>query len=286
PKLAFQWNPSNDMRVYGGWTRAFRSGGYNFRITDPANFIRQVITQTEIATDEEQVDSFEIGTKFDALEGRAQLNAAFFYTDIQDMQREVNLADPGAGVSQLIANTADATIMGLEFEGRYLLTESLLLMGNFGWIDASYDEVRFDISGDGLVNGTDEDLAIPRVPELTYGATLIWDVDLGDQGNISTRVAFQHRDEQAYTDNNFGFIQEADMLEANLTWQTPVDGLSLSIYGENLLDEVQAGGDTQLPFGGPLGNGVNEPFDFFPAVGTLSPLKRGRLLGFEATVEF
>jgi len=286
PKLGFQWTPQDDMQVYGGWTRAFRSGGYNFRITDPANFIRQVINQTEIATDEEQVDSFEIGTKFDALDGKAQINAAFFLTKVQDMQREVNLADPGAGVSQLISNTADATILGLEFEGQYLLTDDLLLMGNFGWIDASYDEVRFDISGDGLVDSTDENLAIPRVPEFTYGVSLLWDVDLGASGGLATRVAFQHRDEFAYTDNNFGFIQEADMLEANVTWRTPVEGLSLSVYGENLLDEVQAGGDTQLPFGGPLGNGVNEPFDFFPAVGTLSPLKRGRVMGFEATFEF
>ncbi|MEM1379031.1 MAG: TonB-dependent receptor [Pseudomonadota bacterium] len=286
PKIAFQWTPTPDLQVYGGWTRAFRSGGYNFRITDPANFIRQVITQTEIATDEEQVDSFEIGTKFDALDGRAQLNAALFYTDITDMQREVNLADPGAGVSQLIANTADATILGLELEGRYLLTDNLLVLGNFGWIDDEYDDVRFDISSDGVLDGADTNLRIPRVAEFTYGASIIWDVDLGNSGDISTRIAFQHRDEVAYTDNNFGWIQAADMLEANVTWQTPVDGLSLSIYGENLLDEVQAGGDTQLPFGGPLSNGVNEPFGQFPAAGTLSPLKKGRLIGFEATFAF
>ncbi|MEM9839421.1 MAG: TonB-dependent receptor [Pseudomonadota bacterium] len=286
PKLAFQWTPNDDMQVYGGWTRAFRSGGYNFRITDPANFIQQVITQTEIATDEEQVDSFEIGTKIDAMDGRAQLNAAFFYTDITDMQREVNLADPGAGVSQLIANTADATIMGVELEGRYLITENLLLMGNVGYINDEYDEVRFDISSDGLVNDDDLNLRIPRVPEITYGASLLWDVDLGDAGDISTRIAFQYRDEVAYTDNNFGWIQDANMLEANVTWATPVDGLSLSLYGENLLDEVQAGGDTQIPFGGPLSNGMNEPFGQFPAAGTLSPLKKGRLLGFEATYAF
>jgi len=73
-----------------------------------------------------------------------------------------------------------------------------------------------------------------------------------------------------------------------------MDGVSLALYAKNLLDEVQVGGDTQLPFGGPqspaipgsqnLANGVNAPFDNNPAVGTFSPLKKGRLVGLELTI--
>ncbi|MCQ8184896.1 TonB-dependent receptor [Parvularcula maris] len=306
PKVGFQFTPRDDAQVYGHWTRAFRSGGYNFRITDIPNFLDLVIEQGEIATDEEQVDSFELGAKVQTPDGRGQLNGALFYTSIQDLQREVNLSDPGAGVSQLIANTADANIFGVELEARYALTETFLVLGNLGYINADYEDVRFDISSDGVLDGEDENLAIPRVPELTYGASVIWDLPLGDRGSLTSRVAFQHRDRFAFTDNNFGFIQEADMLEVNLTWQTPVEGLSLSFFGENLLDEVQAGGDTQIPFGGVpgvngtpdtdnLGNGgvagpnsnlFNDPFDNQPAFGTLSPLQRGRVFGFQATIEF
>ena len=65
-----------------------------------------------------------------------------------------------------------------------------------------------------------------------------------------------------------------------------MDGLSVSIYGKNLLDQVQAGGDTPLPLGGPLSNGVNRPFDPYPAGGTLSPLSKGRQIGAEMTFEF
>jgi len=287
PKVGFQWIPTDDAQVYGHWTRGFRSGGYNFRITDVPTFLNQVAAQSEIATDEEQVDSFEIGTKIQALEGRAQVNVAAFFTQIEDMQREVNLADPGAGVSQLITNTADADILGAEFEGQYLLTENLLLTGNFGWIDAEYTDVRFDINSDGVVDAADENLEIPRVPEFTYGASLIHDLSLGNFGTVSSRVSFQHRDEQAYTDNNFGFIQEADILDANITWITPKEGLTISVYADNLLDEVQAGGDTQISLGvGPNSNFVNEPFGNQPQFGTLSPLRKGRLLGFEVTYDF
>ncbi|MEM9285945.1 MAG: TonB-dependent receptor [Pseudomonadota bacterium] len=289
PKLGLQWVPNDRRTYYASWTRGFRSGGYNFRITDITAFENQVANQGgDIATDEEQVDSFEIGTKLQSNDGRAQFNGAVFYTSVEDMQREVNLSDPGAGVSQLITNTADATIWGLEFEARYRLTDSTLLMANYGYIDASYDEVRFDISSDGLVNSADENLAIPRVPENTYGFTLVQEADLGDGGLVTARLAFQHRDEFAYTDNNFGFIQAADMLDFDVSWATPVEGLTVSLYGENMLDEVQAGGDTQLPpgFGGPRSDGTNDPFGDRPANGTFSPLKRGRRVGLEATFTF
>ncbi len=128
-------------------------------------------------------------------------------------------------------------------------------------------------------------LALPRVPETTWGVGFIWDVDLGDKGTLVSRANFQHRDEFAYSDNNFGWVQAADMVDANLTWNTPYRGLSVSIYGKNLLDEVTAGGDTQVPFGGPLSNGVNLPFDAYPAAGTFSPLSKGRRIGLEVSLE-
>ena len=74
------------------------------------------------------------------------------------------------------------------------------------------------------------------------------------------------------------------------------------LFRSNLLDEVQAGGDTQLPFGGPTpglvpgtttgaffgpnSNFVDAPFDNNPAFGTFSPLKKGRLFGLELSVKF
>ncbi|MEO1657066.1 MAG: TonB-dependent receptor [Pseudomonadota bacterium] len=301
PKVGLQWVPNDRRTYYASWTRGYRSGGYNFRITDVTAFENQLASQGgDIATDEEQVDSFEIGTKLQSSDGRAQFNGAVFYTNIEDMQREVNLADPDAAVSQLIANTADATIFGLEFEARYRLTDSTLLLANYGYIDAEYDEVRFDISGDAVVDGADEALAIPRVPENTYGFSIIQEADLGNAGFLTGRLSFQHRDEIAYTDTNFGFIQAADMLDFDVSWQTPVEGLTVSLYGENMLDEVQAGGDTPLPFGGttpaasddgdgglagPLSDLNDAPFTS-PEFGTFSPLKRGRRIGIEATFVF
>ena len=296
PKLGFQWFPGENTNIYGNYTRGFRSGGYNFRITAPGAFEAIVAANGgAFAFDEEAVDSYEIGLRHETADGRGQFSLGAFFTDVSDMQREVNASDPVAGVVQTILNTADASISGLEFEGRFALTDNFLVMANLGLIDAEYDSVAYNISSDpgGLIDGDDLALALPRVPETTWGIGFIHDLELGNNGAISTRVNLQHRDRIAYTDNNFGWIQEADMLDANMTWYTPVDGLEISIFGRNLLDEVQAGGDTQLPFGGNvaplfglpnLATGVNEPFGAYPQAGTLSPLKPGRTVGIEFTI--
>ncbi|MGE6696719.1 TonB-dependent receptor [Hyphomonas sp. NPDC076900] len=286
PKVGFQYTPADATQIYGNYTRGFRSGGYNFRITAPAAFEVIFPSDKPRSFDQETVDSYEVGVKHQTQDGRAQINGALFYTSIKDMQRELNLSDPAAGVVQTILNTADAGITGLEIEGRYAFTEHFLVTANIGLIDAQYDKVRFDISGDGQVDAADKALALPRVPETTWGIGFIWDVDLGDRGSLVSRANFQHRDEFAYSDNNFGWIQAADMVDANITWNTPYDGLSVSLYGKNLLDEVTAGGDTQVPFGGPLSNGVNQPFGAYPAAGTFSPLSKGRRIGLEISYEY
>lgn len=284
PKLGLQYEFANSQ-VYGHWSRGYRSGGYNFRITDVAVFNRALAATGNLFFDEEKVDNYEIGGKFQTYDGSFTLNVAGYITKVGNMQREVNLADPGAGVVQNILNTADATITGFEAEARMRVSDSLAFTANIGIVDAQYDKVLFDISGDGVINDTDLALSLPRVPPITVGAGLIHEWDLGSS-NILTRINYQYRDEAAYTDDNLGWLNALSNLEANITWNTPVDGLSLSVYGRNLLDEVQEGGDTQVPFGGPNSTGARRTFAPNPAAGTFSPLMRGRNVGIEAMFEF
>ena len=286
PKVGFQYFTDAGNQIYGNYTKGFRSGGYNFRITNPALSLQQVAANGgQQSFDEEEVDSFELGFKYRRDDRKITLNGNLFATSISDMQREVNISSPTAGVSQFILNTADADITGGELETQVLLTDNLVASANVGLIRANYTDVRFDISGDGVVGNEDIALDLPRVPEATYGFGFIYDKEIGNAGALVTRLNFQHRDKIAYTDNNFGWVQPVDNVSANLAWETPVDGVSLSLYGTNLLDEVQVGGDTQLPFPGPRGNGLNQPFGENPALTTFSPLKKGRVVGLELTIK-
>lgn len=262
PKIGVQWAAAEDVNVYANWTRGFRAGGYNFRNTNPA--------ASPGPFDDERVDAFEIGLKTSPV-SQATLNTAIFYNDVQDLQRELNLADPISGVQQVIRNTADATIWGFEIEGQYAITENLLIRGSLGHTDGEYDNVVFDLNEDGVVNQEDEDLRIPRLAKWTYGAGFLYSHDFADVGDLDLRLDYFHRASSAFTDSNFGVLNNFDSLSANATLRTFEGRVAFSIYGKNLLHDVQFGGDTQLPPAlGPV-----------PLGGTFSPLGKGRVIGFE-----
>lgn len=264
-RLGFKYDLSSESMIYSHVSRGQRSGGYNLRNTaaDTVNFGPGPF-------DEEVVDNLEVGYKSD-LGGRGRFNAAAFYNLVDDMQREINLSDPTSGVVQVIRNTADTEILGVELDGMFAMGERTLFLASVGWIDAKYDSVRFDLNGDGVVDGRDEDLELPRAAEWTYSVGLTHDTALGSWGDLTARINYAFRDDSFYTDNNRGFILDQEILDVGVDFKSASGQWILSLYGKNLLDDVRHGGDTQLPtLLGPV-----------PLGGTFSPLSKGRVVGIE-----
>lgn len=270
PKLGLMYQLTDSSRMYLNWSRGFRSGGYNLRNTE----VPLADGSFEVGPgpfDKEQADSVELGYKTEWDKGK--LNFSVYQTKIKDMQREVNLSSASAGVLQLILNTADATIFGFEVDGTFSLSDNLTLKASAGWLSDTYDEVRFDLNGDGVVDGKDKDLTLPRAPGLTWNLTGIYDVDFGDVGYLSTLVSYGFRDETMYTDNNLGYINQQRQLDMAMDFHTAGGQWVYSLYGRNLLNEVRHGGDTQLPtMLGPV-----------PLGGTFSPINKPAVVGFEVT---
>lgn len=184
------------------------------------------------------MNNYEFGYKSTYDWGR--LNAAVFYSQIDDQQREVNIPSETSGVVQLIKNTADTTIWGVE------------------------------------VDGKDEDLDLPRAPELTWSLGLSHDLSIGDWGYLTSRATWSYRDEFAYTDNNLGYAEDIDMVDAGLDLYSNDGHWVFSLYGRNLLDETSFGGVTPLP----------ENLGGVPLGGSFSPLNPGRRYGLEVTYNF
>ncbi|NNC76671.1 MAG: TonB-dependent receptor, partial [Woeseiaceae bacterium] len=106
PKLGIE-RSFDGGRVYGFWSKGYRSGGFNFRNARP-----DVIPAGP--TREEENNTFEIGLKTELGGGRMRLNVAAFVNEIKDMQRELNLPDPFVVVLQGTINAGDVTIQGIE----------------------------------------------------------------------------------------------------------------------------------------------------------------------------
>ena len=241
PKIGVRWDATEDAMIYAHWTRGFRSGGYNFRTTVPAIF-------PPGPTEEEKQDSFEVGFKSTWMERQLVLNGAAFYNDLTDLQREINITDPVVGVIQGIKNTADATIKGFELNLVALPLPQLALNASIGYLDGSYDEVRFDISGDGVVNAADEALLIPRLPKLTFTTGATFDQELGNLGLLSFRGEYSHRSRAAYNDNNVSILPSFDVFNASVSLISFDEQWTLTFYGKNLSDEAIIQHSTPLPF--------------------------------------
>jgi iron complex outermembrane receptor protein len=267
-KLGFTHYISNDKRIYGYWAQSHRSGGYNLRNTslDP-NFGPGPF-------DQETATTVELGYKSEPWD-RGYFNVALFYTTIDDMQREVNQSSPISGVVQIIRNTADAQIPGFEVEGLWALGDNTALMASVGYVDPNYVFVRFDLNGDGVVDARDKALKLPRAAEWTYFVGLNHDWLFSGGSTLSARASYSYRDDAFYTDNNLGYFLDQNVVDAGVDYTTANGQWVFSVYGKNLTDSVNHGGDTQLPtFLGPV-----------PAGGTFSPLLKGRVVGLQLTFQ-
>jgi iron complex outermembrane receptor protein len=271
PKIGIQISPDESTMMYAFWTKGFRSGGYNMRHT--------AILIPNAAFDQEELNSVEVGLKSDFADGRVRVNAAVYYNQIEDMQREINLSDQVVGVVQLIRNTADATITGVDAEIGWAISESLFVQANLGYVDGSYDEVLFDLTGDGVIDEEDRNLEIPRLAPWSYGAQVTYQRPWS-QGTLSIQASGYRRDPNAYTDNNLGQLRASDMFNANVSLGFLDDRLTVSAFGKNLKDEVTIGGDTQLPANFPGGPAFPVPSLAGPGA-TFSPLNKGRVYGLE-----
>ncbi len=280
-KLGLRYRYNDDVQFYGHFTRGFRSGGYNVRDT--------LVDGTNApAYDEEEMNVWEIGVKADFRDRTVRTNLALFYNDAKDLQRDVQVPVGVSGVQQSTANTADGTIMGVEFEGSWLVTENFLLTAGFGYLDFEYDNVIFDLNGDSVVDSADERQKFPRLADWTVHLSATYDVAL-DFGDLSARVSYDYRDDVFITDSNLAPIIDMNILSARLALKFgDARQYEVAAFGRNLLDEIRALSSF------PVTGAVAGPDPFFgnsslqPSLngnGTFSPIAPGRVVGLEFSME-
>ncbi|MCH1491844.1 MAG: TonB-dependent receptor, partial [Luminiphilus sp.] len=130
-KIGLDWQPSDDVLVYGSISNGFKSGGFNGANSN---------TSTQLIPYEEEVlTAYEIGSKATLAGGSMQLNGALFYYDYQDKQEQDAAVTLVGNISGL-TNVDESEIYGAEIDLTWQPTERLTLAFNGAWIESEVKE--------------------------------------------------------------------------------------------------------------------------------------------------
>ncbi len=246
PRAVLTKRFSDDLLMYAGYSRGFRSGGFNGPAIGSPQF------------NEETLDNFEVGFKSDLMDGRLRVNASFFYGLSDNFQFFfVDLVT----ASQVIANIEEVDIYGGELEIQGLLTDDWSVYGTFGYTDT---EIKRSVA-----RPQDEGNNTPKNQK--------YSINVGSQyvqtvGNITgrLRVDYEHRGRKYWHPDNANSMDPFGLLNARLSFET--ENIIVSIWGKNLGDTSYWQDYNSATFSG--------------AFGDIGFLARGRTYGVEAEYRF
>ena len=238
PKVSLDYQVSNDVLLYGLFSRGFKSGGYNIRAQATA------VPRSADPFKDEQVDSFEIGSKMGLLDQTLFLNVAAFHNKYKDIQLSIFTAYDSNGDGKDDAffgdftNAGSATINGAEVEYQWLPTEHWAITGNLAWMDAKFDRYMFK----GVNIASQQKMT--NAPDFSGAINLEWRTPLANGGNLSARAGYSYQSKVVATteivkDPITGAVASPitqdgyGLINANVTWRVN-DAWSLSLAGTNL----------------------------------------------------
>lgn len=228
PKLSIDWQWTDETMLYALASRGFKSGGFNIR----ANAV--AVPASARPFKDEQVTSFEIGTKSAFYDDRFFLNFALFHNKYKDVQLSVFTSIIVNGVQSFFGdftNAGRATIRGAEAEFAANLSERLQISGNLAYLDAKYDEFI-----DRGVNIADRQ-KFTNAPRNQSALNLQYSFDAFG-GELLARVSGTYQGRVVPTTDLSTVIEQPGyaLLGAGLLWRADGSPWTVALQGSNLTD--------------------------------------------------
>ena len=186
-RVNLTWKPSDDVLLYGTWSRGFRPGGINRRATIAPY-------ETDYLT------NYELGFKTTLLNGKMRFNAAVYMQDWKTFQ----YAFLGENSFTQIQNGPDARIKGIEADLNVTPVDGLSLTIAGAYTDAktrnnlcAIDDPSFTCTlagSGGQINyvTTEKGSRLPITPKFKINATARYEFDAaGGKAHLQTNVSHQ-----------------------------------------------------------------------------------------------
>jgi iron complex outermembrane receptor protein len=235
PKLKLEYDFSDDLMLYAGITRGFKSGVINIGSVNPI-------------IDPEFIWSYETGFKLHDKESGLRLNGAAFVYDYSDLQ--VGFVNADSLVETI--NAASAEIWGIELDASIPLTDNFSVRAFATYLNTEFTDLCNGYYAAGAPSRkqfpscpTDPNISdlsgnqLPNAPEYTVAIFGDYFIDFGDSGLIDLSIGANYQDDVYFTEfNNSDAFQEAYVnLNASMTFTPVSDEWSISLWARNLTDE-------------------------------------------------
>jgi iron complex outermembrane receptor protein len=238
-RLIFGYNFTDDLYGFAGYSRGFKSGGYNDQLGSQLDPITPLSARP---TDPEIADSFETGIKQTFANGAATIAVNAYYVEYTDAQRTFNVSFPSGGQETLFFNAAEMTVKGVEAEGAWAVTDRLTLTYNVSWMDSKFDKFEADTNYDGEVDVDLSGQPVTRAPEWMGNVTGTYTHGIGNGHQLEWRARVSYEDDSvsSYSDVDPQFntyLQSRTLLDASVTFTDREDRYYVRLLGSNLTDE-------------------------------------------------
>lgn len=257
-KLELDYHPSDDLMLYGSYSRGTKSAGFNTGFLDETGIFASNSPAT-VPFDEETLDAFEIGFKSTLADGMVRLNGALFYYDYSDVQTfRFEL------LNQIIFNT-DAEYWGGELELVAAPMEGLELMAGAAYLDTTVK----DVPG---YDGVPRDRTAVSAPDWSFNAAARYEWGMF-QGTMAGIASYSYQGETYFDIQNPETAKEDGYSVTNLRleWVSPETTYTLTAFVDNVFDEeylvytfdfTSSFGFNQQGYGKPRWAGVSARYSF------------------------
>jgi iron complex outermembrane receptor protein len=215
-KIAY--DVGDDSMVYASASTGSKSGNFNGVNGTPE----------EREFDDEDTTSYEVGLKSTLFDSTLRVNAAGFYTEVDEYQFQQQLP---TGIGTFVSNDGKVEVSGLDLQVDAAPLPNLTLTAGLLYMN------KYEIT-DGPRKG--QDLPFTAEYSANLSATLVF--PLAD-GGVYIRADYAYMDDHATNGTDAGNLEPKDfddreLLNAKIGWKN--DNWNVSVWGKNLTDDHYA----------------------------------------------
>ncbi len=232
PQVILRYEATDDLSLYGSYSRGFRSGGFNQTGVGTVAAANGFFGVGDLF-DQETADTFELGFKSSFLDNRVTLNGSVYRTIAEGTYYFVFIA---ANSTQNLGNIDEVEYTGFDLELNARITDNFRVNAGYGYTDSEITEFP-----DPVVVGAQA----PLVSEYTFNLGAQYTVPLWGEVEGLVRLDYNRIGDTVFT---IPFSAPALGLDATPKARDPVDLVDLRIgvqgmdwsimaWSKNLFDE-------------------------------------------------